>query len=241
MSEENLKMESKYFKKYSENLKAAWNNIFSKNKTALKKTSDIQQTVQSAVSQSGGAPSSFSISSNPTDINEILKSKRLNQVRAMYPDTYEATVIAKDTEVNGSVTSRTSVTVNGTVKGNVISEANIKIMGSVEGDVIGKAVEISGGNIIGNIKSKTSVAISDKSTVQGDIKCDRLNLNGSIKGNVNAQSSVSLGGSAVINGNVSAQNLSIQEGAIVDGAIKVTREKVTPSESTYQLNQPAMV
>lgn len=139
-------------------------------------------------------------------------------------NTIEITEIPKNTEVKGSLTSRANIKIAGSVKGDVTSDASIMISGTVQGDVTGDYVSIQNGRVSGNVTSRTLVLISEKSEVEGDIICDRLNLNGDVKGNVQAQSAAAIGNIAVIHGNLASQYLSIQEGAIVDGLIRVERE-----------------
>lgn len=157
----------------------------------------------------------------PPEENKI---KKFSLVKGLGSDSVGNTVISEETEINGSITSRGNITVNGKVIGDITSEANIKITGLVEGDLKGKSVEIHSGKVKGNIISKSTVIISEKSAVEGDIQCDRLDLNGSVIGNSQVSNSSSLGKEAVIYGNITSQNLSIQEGAIVNGAVKVSKQ-----------------
>ena len=73
--------------------------------------------------------------------------------------------------------------------------------------------------------------MSEKSVVEGDIKCDRLDLNGSVSGDSLVNSSTSLGREAVIYGNITTQNLAIQEGAIINGAVKVNKQKAAEDDN----------
>lgn len=167
--------------------------------------------------------------------------RKSNQIRNLHSGLCGDTMISKETEINGSITSRTNISVDGAVKGNIKSEANVKITGSVEGDIIGKSIEIYEGNIIGNITSKTSVIVSDKSVIKGDVICNKFDMNGNMNGNAQVNTTATLGKDAVIHGNLTSQNLSIQEGAIVNGTIKVSRDKEDSIESRYQVNQPAVI
>ena len=153
------------------------------------------------------------------------KDKTIIQACSLNSGQVGNTVISEETEVNGSLTSRGNISVCGRIKGNITSEAHVKVTGSVEGDIVGKSVEILNGSVYGNIISKLSVSISEKSIVEGDIKCDKLELNGKVHGNLQAKTSASLGKEAVIIGNLTSLNLSIQEGATINGEVKVIREK----------------
>ena len=141
-----------------------------------------------------------------------------------HSDSVEITVIPKNTEIKGSMTSRANIKIAGSVKGNVTSDANIMISGIVEGDVTGEYVSIQNGIVTGNVSSKTCVIVSEKSSVEGDIECDKFSLNGNLKGNVQAKTSAALGSISIIYGNLASQYLSIQEGAVINGLIKVNRD-----------------
>lgn len=165
------------------------------------------------------------------DNRNVVKEATVNSLYSC-----EDTVISKEAEINGSITSRGNITVNGKIKGNVVSDANVKITGSVEGDINGKSVDIKSGKVIGNITSKTSLIISDKSAIKGDISCDKLDLNGEVNGNSQVYTTAMLGKEAVIRGDLTSQNLSIQEGAIVNGSVKVNKEKEQPVAKSNILN-----
>lgn len=158
---------------------------------------------------------------------EEAESKRLAQAKSPGYVPCSNTIISKETEINGSITSCGNVSVNGLVKGNVTSQASVKITGTVEGDVTARSVELLSGKIYGNIKSQKSVVISSESSIKGDIECDMLDLNGKVNGNSIVYTTATLGEEAVIHGNLTSQNLSIKEGAVVDGNIKVSKESIT--------------
>jgi cytoskeletal protein CcmA (bactofilin family) len=168
----------------------------------------------------------------------IAKSSAPSTLKNLHPASAEITVISKDTEINGSIACRTNVRVLGSVKGDIYSDGNITISGAVEGDVTGESVTVQCGSIHGNILCKTTVSVSENSNIHGDIKCDKAHLNGDVNGNVLAQSSALLGSIAVIQGNLTTQYLSIQEGAIVDGSIKVQRDGDTAEDMFLSLKTP---
>lgn len=165
------------------------------------------------------------IKTGPKPTVDNNKTKLFGQSKAPNSDTYEDTVISAGAEINGSIVSRGAILVNGKVTGNISSEANIRVTGSVEGDISGKSVEIQNGSVVGNLKSVTSITISEESSLKGDIECESLVLNGNVEGNSQVHTSAKLGEKAIIFGDLTTQKLSIQEGATVNGAIKVNREK----------------
>lgn len=211
-----------------------WTSLFSR-KSNIAKAPEAQTIPQLAV------PQTEENTAQAPDKKGTVKTMESGPGRILHADCAEFTVIDKGTEINGCLTSRTNIKIMGTVKGNIMGDAHVIIFGTVEGDVTGEAVTMQSGSITGNITSKTTVAVSEKSTIDGDIKCNKFSLNGYVRGDVQAQSSATLGSIAVIHGNLTSQYLSIQEGAVVDGAIKVSRDRESAMENIFQigLKKPA--
>ena len=214
------------------NFKEAWTSLFP-GKSTTAQTPEAQAISQPAASQEENT-------SKAPDKKGVVKTTGSNMAKSLHSDSSEVTVISKDTEINGSITSKANIKITGTVKGNITSDANVIISGTVEGDISGESIALQSGSITGNITSKTTVTVSERSMIEGDIKCGKFNLNGNVKGNVQAYSSATLGSIAVIQGNLTSQYLSIEEGATVDGAIKVSRDRESPMGNMFQigLNKP---
>lgn len=218
----------KVFSQMAENFKDAWSSLF--------------------LDQSSGGISNDSIVPKYFDLqkeekinigigkNEIIEAKISDNVKELHSETNEITAISKSTVFIGSLTSEGNIRIAGYIKGNVTSSASITISGIVEGDVIGDYVSIQNGSVTGNVTSKSHITISEKSTVEGDIKCNSFDLNGNVKGNVQVQSSAKLGNIAAIQGTLSSQYLSIQKGAVVNGLIRVNGDSESSSESIFHLD-----
>ncbi len=93
------------------------------------------------------------------------------------------------------------------VKGLVQSESEIYVDGTIEGDVICKTLIVG---INGKIKSSS-------------IQVEKIVVHGNIEGNINA-TSVYLGSSARINGNIYHKDISIENGAFINGDLKQKRD-----------------
>ncbi|KPU43047.1 polymer-forming cytoskeletal [Oxobacter pfennigii] len=204
-------------------LHAAWVNLFSGRSKATKIS---EQEISQPTSLSKEETINISKVTDPNTESSLTMTQNT--------DSHEYTVISVDTEIYGSITSRADIIIMGIVKGNITSDENVIISGTVEGDIIGESIVVQNGSITGNVTSKTTVIVSENSMIDGDIKCDKFSLNGNIKGDIQAYSSAILGNIAVIQGNLTAQYLSIQEGAIVNGAIKVSRDEEPTMEDMFQ-------
>lgn len=93
------------------------------------------------------------------------------------------------------------------VKGFVKSDAELYVDGTIEGDIVCKTLIVG---INGKIKSSS-------------IEVEKIVVHGNIDGNINA-GSVYLGSSARINGNILHKDISIENGAFINGDLKQKRD-----------------
>src|ERR1035437_8072399 len=99
-----------------------------------------------------------------------------------------------------SVSETTHIAKSTVIKGEVRLEGPATIAGRIEGGIFGKDLEVIA-----------------EGTVEGDIQCAAIELNGNVKGNVTAAKSCKLGPTARVTGEVRTANLSISEGAVFVG------------------------
>ncbi len=88
-----------------------------------------------------------------------------------------ATVIARETRVEGQITGRRPVKVEGVLKGGINLEAPLEVVegAQVEGDVSATVVRI-GGNVAGNVKATELVELQAGATVKGDIAAPAIHI-----------------------------------------------------------------
>jgi cytoskeletal protein CcmA (bactofilin family) len=201
--------------KIKENLKTAWANLSS---GISKKESDTPDQT-------------YNDQDEPSTV--VVHRERPIPTHVAGPE--ETTIISKQTIINGSIQSDANVKIQGAVNGDVISKSSVMVTGSVEGDIAGKSVDIQSGKIVGNITSESNVLVTENSAIRGDIICDKLNLNGTVRGNVKVYSNATFGSSTVLIGNLNSQYLSIEEGAFIDGTVKVTTDRDTLTDDEYNL------
>ena len=103
------------------------------------------------------------------------------------------------------------------VVGDLNSEGEIQVDGSVDGD----------------IRSK-DLLIGETATVKGEIVADAIRVFGSVNGQIKARS-VTLAKSAHVVGDIHHTNLSIEEGAFLEGHCKRIAEKTEPAEGKINL------
>ena len=85
------------------------------------------------------------------------------------------TIIGNGTVIEGTLTSRESISVEGTVRGKLETEGNVVVgaNGVVEADILANTVLI-GGSVSGNIVARTRLEITSSGKLCGDIQTGSL-------------------------------------------------------------------
>ncbi len=102
------------------------------------------------------------------------------------------------------------------IKGNVSGEGSLIILGSFEGEF--------------DLKGRLKVAQGAR--IKGNIKATDIYVNGNIEGTITASEKVHLDNTARIKGGITTPRISVMEGAMFDGEIKM-------SNRTTQASKPA--
>jgi cytoskeletal protein CcmA (bactofilin family) len=101
------------------------------------------------------------------------------------------------------------------IKGRVSGNGNIIILGGLKGEF----------NLKGRIK------IAQPAKIKGEVKADVISVNGNVEGSLIAGESVHLDKTAVIEGRIDTPRLSMMEGAIFNGEIKMSSQSSKASQS----------
>ena len=91
------------------------------------------------------------------------------------------------------------------VKGNITGNDDLHIDGKVEG----------------TIDIKSDVTIKSSAIVDGDIKAKSILSSGIVTGNITAESKLNLEKTAKVNGNITTPSVSMSEGSVFDGEMKM--------------------
>ncbi|MEI7883882.1 MAG: polymer-forming cytoskeletal protein [Clostridia bacterium] len=144
----------------------------------------------------------------------------------------QTTIISSGTSISGELISDGHVEIFGTLIGNIKAKGDIKISGKVVGDITGSKIELEACNIQGNIESSSSVFVSSSAVVFGDILASDSLFDGKLKGDITVEKTITLKEHAILLGKVSAEAISIQEGAKLYGEINIANSNVY--ESIFQ-------
>ena len=88
-----------------------------------------------------------------------------------------ATVIARDTRIEGQITGKRAVKVEGVLKGSIHLEAPLEILegAHVEGDVSATVIRI-GGSVTGNVTGRELVEMQAGASVKGDVAAPAIHV-----------------------------------------------------------------
>ena len=138
------------------------------------------------------------------------------------------TIIAAGTVIRGSVESDTNRELYGEVQGDIMTTKDLKLKGKIQGNATAGNVELCSIHMVGNVTATGTAVLDAESEVEGDVVAESIILNGKIRGNVQVSKRLSLEGSAVICGRVSAEKLSVDEGAVIQGEILIGKSMMPP-------------
>jgi cytoskeletal protein CcmA (bactofilin family) len=125
--------------------------------------------------------------------------------------------IGADNSPNGWVQERTRIAVGQgvNVSGKLIFNEPIRIEGTFRGEVT----------------SSSLVVIAETGTVEGRMKANRLVVLGEMRGDIVDASRAYLGSHARVFGDITADNLTVCEGAYFSGNVKMTTNREQPPTS----------
>jgi cytoskeletal protein CcmA (bactofilin family) len=109
-------------------------------------------------------------------------------------------------KVAEEISNSTNTIGKGTVlEGNIETYGNIRIEGKV----------------IGNIKSKSKIALGNSSHVDGNIMAQNADLEGEVKGRIEITEMLILKATAVVHGDIITGKLVVEPGAVFNGSCKM--------------------
>lgn len=138
----------------------------------------------------------------------------------------DVTVLAAGTVFEGNLRAKGDVELSGSFKGEIISDGDIRMYSSMEGNVSGRNVELSTTcGVQGDIQATAMLRVGQEAVVSGNVHAHDVVCSGRIVGNIQAEGSVKLSGSASITGDLTAAAFSSEEGASIDGRLKIVKNK----------------
>jgi cytoskeletal protein CcmA (bactofilin family) len=132
-------------------------------------------------------------------------------------------VITEDMVIKGTITATANICISGSVVGDVTSEGDIFVKGKIEGNVSAHSLTVQEGAVTGDVEAKGTVIVAENSSVAGNVKAERIEVNGKIVGNLDSSAKIVLQPKSDIEGDIAAAELSMSEGAQLKGSVNVHR------------------
>ncbi|MDA3839954.1 MAG: polymer-forming cytoskeletal protein [Patescibacteria group bacterium] len=105
------------------------------------------------------------------------------------------------------------------VKGNFFGEGDIIVEGSLEGA----------------IKTSNNLFIGEKAKINANIEAKQAKISGEVHGNLIIHGYLELSSTAKVYGDIQASTLSVENGAIFNGACNMTKDKKTEVKEAKQI------
>lgn len=86
------------------------------------------------------------------------------------------------------------------------------------------------GRFIGEIFSDDTLEVGPDAEIKAEVKVGTVIVSGKVVGNIHAKNRADLRGGADVVGNIHAPVVTMQEGAVIDGALKMTRKAEVKAE-----------
>ena len=132
------------------------------------------------------------------------------------------TIISSETVLQGNVNGSNDLEVCGQIIGDITVEGMVKVLsGAVTGNIKATKIFIKDSIIDGNIDSDSMIDIIGKSEIKGNIKGGDIVINGRCKGNIVASEHLKLLERAMIRGDLQTKLIRIEDGAILEGYLKM--------------------
>jgi len=138
----------------------------------------------------------------------------------------EVGVISSMTTINGTVSSKGHIRIEGNVIGDVFAYGDIKVSGKVAGDVEGANLEFGGCIVEGDSKARGDINVGKDSTLSGNVSGQLLTIDGKIKGDVTAEKGAHMSSSSLVKGSITAPTLSMSAGAELQGRVNVAKDDI---------------
>ncbi len=128
---------------------------------------------------------------------------------------------------------------NETIKDVPMGKGDIKAFlgsgSSFEGKLVFDEIVRLDGDFTGEVASKGALIIGESATVKAEVEVETLTISGKFHGNIKARCKVELKRPAQVNGNIETPALSMEEGVIFNGSVKMGGDKPimeSPSQKT---------
>lgn len=154
--------------------------------------------------------------------NEHFTSVNIPAMEEM--DQSEATTISKGTNLIGNIETDDDLIIRGHIKGDIICNGNLSVYGVVEGTINCANAYFDEAIIVGDIGCSGNLQLTATSTIDGNVEAFEVMNGGRIKGNAVVAQSIHFLSTSAIVGDISANDIDIERGAVIQGNINIRQE-----------------
>lgn len=161
-------------------------------------------------------------------VEEMVASSGYGQDRVSQPYTEDAkreiTKIQSKTTLRGNIETSDDVVIYGTLIGDILCEGDIFIYGTVQGNISCHNATFKEAKVEGDIECSSSLELSEKSILHGNVKVINMENGGQIKGDVIVEETAHFLNASAIIGNITALEIQVDRGCIIQGSISITEK-----------------
>lgn len=137
------------------------------------------------------------------------------------PPAPAASFLAAGTVLEGTLRAKGDVEIAGELKGSVTTDGAVRLRSNIESSITAKSVEVLHCVLTGDISAAETVTLSEGSRVLGGVTAKTLLCAGEVTGDLQVTDSVRLESKSRINGNITTASLSVEEGAVINGNVRI--------------------
>ncbi len=149
-------------------------------------------------------------------IDQLVHSEKTYSVIENKPSKLSSTI-----HVIGDINSQSELECGGLIEGNIQCTSDVTVVSNTKilGDITARNCRINSSEILGSITCDGKISIHGSSLVKGNLVGLDMEVDGTIEGDIESFGTLELKQNASVSGNIKAQQMSIVEGAIINGKI----------------------
>lgn len=157
-------------------------------------------------------------------MRNVVNDRRYEPQYTQQPETYEPTIIGKGACITGTVEVAGNLVIQGQVQGDITCQNKVSVTGVVDGNITTCDVDLDNAIVTGDVNCTGDMHLSETATVSGNCEAMNVICGGRIKGDVNAAESATFEEKAALVGNLSARDIEIRKGAILQGSVNIRQD-----------------
>lgn len=141
----------------------------------------------------------------------------------------ETAYITEGMQINGDITSRGNLEIQGLIQGNIEILGKLGVYGQIYGTLNAAEIIAEGAKITGDIKAEGTIKIGENTVVLGNVYATSAVISGAVKGDLDVMGPVILDSSAIVMGNIKSKSVQISNGAVIEGMCSQCYAEKKPS------------